>query len=47
MEVDLTSHVAVRYVQVNTECAHGVVHELCPMKEASVGTSGLETWRDS
>ena len=46
MEVNfLTSHISVRYMQVNTECAQlMIVHELCPMKEAFLDTSGLETW---
>lgn len=47
MEVHLTSHVAVRYMHVNTGCAAGVVHGLCPTKEAFMDTSGPEKWRDN
>lgn len=48
-EVDfLTSNTSVRYTQVNTECAQlMIVHKLCPMKEALLDTSSLETWRES
>jgi len=45
MEVNfLTSHVAVRYMQV---CTADVVRELCPVKKAFPDSSGLETWRES